>query len=72
MIQQGITNLDDVKLETSVLPNIDLDIHKKTQSDAANLGPLEKVVNTVPSASELFVNMADYLLSDEDIEQCEK
>ena len=72
LIQQGITNLDDVKLETLVLPNIDLDIHKKTQSDAANLGPLEKVVNTVPSASELFVNMADYLLSDEDIEQCEK
>ena len=38
----------------------------------ANLGPLEKVVNIVPSASELFVNMADYLLSDDDIEQCEK
>ena len=29
LIQQGISNLDDVKLETLVLPNIDLDIHKK-------------------------------------------
>ena len=29
LIQQGITNLDDVKLQTSVLPNIDLGIHKK-------------------------------------------
>ena len=50
----------------------ELDIHKITQKEDATIGTLDKVRTVVPGGSKFSIKLGDYLISDDDIEECKK
>ena len=48
------------------------DICKITQKEDAAIGTLDKVRTVVPGSSDFLIKLGDYLVSDDDIEECKK
>ena len=54
-------------------PNaLESDIRKITQKEDATMDTLNKVRSVVPGGSYFLMELGDYLLSDDDIEECKK
>ena len=78
LIQQGIPNAQDIKLDPLVVPGemkdetSKLDIRKIKENVDVKLGPLEKVKALVPGGCEFLIQLGDYQLSNDDIAQSQK
>ena len=76
LIQQGIPNPQDVTLQPLVIPGkqntSDSDIHKIMEKGDITTGSLDKVRDMVSSDSGFLMKFSNYILSDDDIDQCQK
>ena len=76
LIQQGIPNPKDVTLDPLVIDATQKesqpDIHKKMGLEDITVGQLHKVQSMVPGGSDFLEKLGEYILSDDDIDTCQK